>query len=115
MGMMFGFGEHRRRLLQEELTRIAGELPSLGARGTILLNHILSDVPVAPDTELELLVVLETDEPFHRRSDFLVSHLRPRVGTRFLTYTPAEIAELRNTDAVLHNAFANGHVLDAIR
>jgi hypothetical protein len=115
MGMMFGFGEHRRQLLRQELTRIAGELPALGARGTILINDVLVAGTASVDAELELLVVLDSDEPFHRRADFLTSHLRPRVGTRFLVYTPSEIDRLRESDRVLRGALSRGQVLDEIR
>ena len=47
---------------------------------------------VKADTELELVIVQITDAPFHRRPDFWVTHLRPRLGTRFIVYTPEELA-----------------------
>lgn len=112
MGMMLGFSQHRRGLLQAELARIAGELPALGGRGTLLLRDLFGGPPLEYDAELELVIVLHTDEPFHRRADFLVSHLRPRVGTRFLVYTPAEFDELREIDPLLRWALAHGQVVD---
>jgi hypothetical protein len=112
MGMMFGFGDHRRRLLQAELLRMAGELPALGGRGTLLVQNISSSATVLPETGLQLVVILDSDEPFHRRPDFLVSHLRPRVGTQFFVYTPAEFETLRDSDPVIRFAQRHGQVID---
>jgi hypothetical protein len=64
-----------------------------------------------PDTELELVIVQETAEAFHRRADFWVTHLRPRVGTRFLVYTPDEFDELGDVDPILVDAQQSGVVV----
>jgi hypothetical protein len=105
--MMFGFGQHRRRQLEEELKRIARELPSLGVERAWLSGD-LADGAVSPESELELVVVHESDEPFRRRADFFVSHLRPRVGTRFMVYTPAEFDKFQDVDPSLKLAIAGG-------
>ena len=109
---MFGFGTQRRALLMAELERIADELPSLGSRGTLLLTDLGANT-VAPDAELELLLIQETDEPFHRRADFWVTHLRPRVGIHFFVYTPAEFEQLGDQDPVIREATQHGTVIDA--
>ncbi len=100
---MFGFSQQRRELLQAELQRFAAEAPSYGALRAYLIGALGRGI-VRPDTELELVVVQDTDEPFHRRADFWVSHLRPRVGTRFLVYTPEEFEALENADPLLLEA-----------
>ena len=64
-----------------------------------------------PDTELELVLVQDTVEPFHRRADFFMSHLRPSVGTRFLVYSPDEFTELEGIDSVLLEAKMHGEVI----
>ena len=112
MPMMFGFGQQRRSLLMAELERIADELPSLGSRGTILLTD-LAAAAIAPAAELDLLLIQETDEPFHRRADFWVTHLRPRVGTHFFVYTPTEYEELGDDDPIIREAKHHGTVIDA--
>jgi hypothetical protein len=66
---------------------------------------------VGPDTELEIVLVQETDEPFQRRGDFWESHLRPRVGTRYLVYTPEEMDALSKVDPLLVAAMTSGEVL----
>ena len=110
MPMMLGFSAQRRQLLDAELERFAEELPPLG----VYRAYLTGDVAVRkiePDTELELVLVQDTVEPFHRRSDFFVSHLRPSVGARFLVYTPDEFEELESIDPVLVEATMHGEVI----
>ena len=105
--MMLGFSDHRRQLLLAEMERMAAEMPALGALGAYLVGALALG-RTEPDTELELVVIQPTDEPFHRRADFWVSHLRPRVGTRFLVYTPEELEALEQVDPVLREAHRIG-------
>jgi hypothetical protein len=110
MPMMFGFGERRRQLLEAEVRRIAGEAATYGALRAYLVGDLASG-RCDPDTEIELVLVQMTDEPFHRRADFWVGHLRPRVGVRFLVYTPEEFDELEESDMLLLGAQRTGEVL----
>jgi uncharacterized protein len=112
VGMMFGFARERRDLLHAELVRMAAELPSLGARG-VIVPRVFSDSDITLETGLELIVVHETEEPFHRRSDFFVTHLRPAVGTRFIVYTPEEFEAVEEHDPYLQRALQHGEVIDA--
>jgi hypothetical protein len=110
MPMMFGFSKHRRQLLEAERDRIAAVARQFGA----LHLYVIGDLPdgtVGPASELELVVVQDTAEPFHRRADFWVGHVRPRVGTRFLVYTPDEFEELEQDDALLVHARSHGELL----
>ena len=100
MPMVFGFATHRRQQLEAEFLRIAGSMRQLGAERFWLAGDLARD-RVRPDSELELLVVHETEQPFHRRSDFFQTHLRPQVGTTFIVYTPDEFAELGERDPVI--------------
>jgi hypothetical protein len=108
--MMFGFSHQRRQLLLAELQRIAAEVPPFGALRLILVGELARGL-AGPETELELVVVQITDEPYHRRPDFWVTHLRPRVGTRFLVYTPEEFEDLAAVDPVLIEAGGSGQVV----
>ena len=110
MPMMFGFSGQRRLMLEEEARRIAGELMGFGALRAYLIGD-LSRGTVGPESELELVIVQETDEPFHRRADFWVGHVRPRVGTRFLVYTPDEFEAFEEIDPLLIVAQRSGEVL----
>ena len=108
--MMFGFAQQRRLLLEAELRRMAEEVPPFGAQRVYLIGDLAAG-QVGPDTELLLVVVQATAEPFHRRADFWVTHLRPRVGTRFLVYTPEEFEALAPVDPVLREALRTGELV----
>jgi hypothetical protein len=108
--MMIGFSRQRRQLLEAEMRRVSAEAPAYGALRAYAIGAYARGI-VEPDTELELVVVQATDEPFQRRPDFWVSHLRPRIGTRFLVYTPEELEELEATDPILIEALTSGEVV----
>ena len=107
MPMVFGFSRQRQQLLEAEFLRIAGEMRQLGTE-RFWLSGDLARGRVGPESELELVIVREMAEPFHRRSDFFQTHLRPRVGTRFAVYTPAEFEELEDQDLVIRQAVTLG-------
>ena len=106
MAVMIGFAARRRELLEAELQRMAAELPMLGVERSYLTGDLARD-EVDIGSALELVLVRETDEPFHRRADFFVSHLQPRVATRFWVYTPQEFESLGERDRVLRRALAD--------
>lgn len=101
--MVFGFATHRRQQLEAEFLRIAGAMRQLGAERFWLAGDLARNT-LGPESELELLIVHETERPFHHRSDFFQTHLRPQVGTSFIVYTPDEFAELCETDRVIVEA-----------
>ena len=103
MPMVFGFATHRRQQLEAEFLRIAGSMRQLGAERFWLAGDLARN-RVGPDSELELLIVHQTEQPFHRRSDFFQTHLRPQVGTTFTVYTPDEFLQLCETDPVIVEA-----------
>jgi hypothetical protein len=110
MPMMFGFADQRRQLLAAELERIMVDMRVFGA----LRMYVTGDYGagcVKADTELELVIVQITDAPFHRRPDFWVTHLRPRLGTRFIVYTPEEFETHSGSDLVLMEAERIGEVV----
>jgi hypothetical protein len=107
MPMMFGFSDHRRQLLEAEARRFAVEAPPFGALAAWIVGD-LARGKVGPETELELVIVQATDEPFQRRGEFWEAHLRPRVGTRYLVFTPEEVDELGDVDPLLREAQTAG-------
>ncbi len=108
--MMAGFSRRRKQLLEAELARLATELPPLGIR-RLYVTGDLARGPVGPESELEVVAVQDTDEPYHRRPDFFVSHVRPRTGTRFHVFTPEEFEALSGEDPVLRVALAYGELV----
>ncbi|MCH8199347.1 MAG: hypothetical protein IIA54_04675 [Chloroflexi bacterium] len=107
MPMMLGFARQRREMLEAELVRIVEELPPLGSERLYVVGDFARR-EVRADTPLELVIVHPTEEPYHRRADFFVDHLRPRLETRFHVYTPQEFEELSDHDPILVQALALG-------
>jgi hypothetical protein len=110
MPMMFGFADHRRQLLESEARRFGVEAPPYGAMAAWIVGE-LAHGRVGPETELVIVLIQETDEPFQRRGEFWESHLRPRVGTRYIVYTPGEVDEFEGDDPLLHEAMTSGEVI----
>lgn len=110
MPMMLGFSDHRRQLLSEEAERLAEDLPPLGVLQAYLVGDFASE-RIRPETELDLVIVHQTEQPFHRRADFFASHLRPAVGARYVVYTPGEFEELQHVDPVLIRARESGRMI----
>ena len=108
--MVFGFSGQRRQLLEAELMRISGEMRALGVERFYLAGELATE-STTHRSELELVIVRAMEEPFHRRPDFFVTHLRPQVGTRFWVYTPDEFEALQGRDPLLRRTLA---VSDAI-
>ncbi len=103
MPIMIGFARQRQQLIEAEIARMAEELPKIG----VLRAWVTGDFArgrVGPDTSLDLVVVRDTLEPPHRRSDFFVDHLRPRLDATFAVYTPEEAETLEQSDRVLIEA-----------
>ncbi|MFN0146389.1 MAG: hypothetical protein ACKVT1_07765 [Dehalococcoidia bacterium] len=107
MGMMFGFAGHRRQQLEAELRRMAEELPRLGVERAYLAGDLAGGA-VRVESDLEIVLVHETAEPFHRRPDFFTTHLRPCVSTRFIVYTPAEFDRWQDDDPFLRAVIGSG-------
>jgi len=103
MPMMIGFAEQRRMMLEAEFVRFVEELPPLGVERLYVTGEF-GERLVRSDTALEVVIVHQTAEPWRRRADFFVDHLRPRVETRFHVYTGEEFAELAEVDPLLIRA-----------
>ena len=104
---MFGFAAHRRDQLDAELRRMSEELPKLGVQRAYLTGGFAQGA-VDHETSLDLVLVHETAEPYHRRADFFTTHLRPRVGANFAVYTPAEFDRYEHDDPLLIAAIRSG-------
>ncbi len=90
-------------MLEAEFVRFVEELPSLGVE-RVYVTGDFGEQLVRSDTLLEVVIVHSTEEPWRRRADFFVDHLRPRVETRFHVYTSEEFAELAEVDPLLIRA-----------
>ena len=110
--MIFGFGEHRRQLLESEVERIRAELPILGIERAYLIGDFAKGL-VKPTTGLEFLVVHNTDAPYISRADFFTSHILPRAGCTWYVYTAKEFETLSSQDGPVARAMNYGEEIYA--
>ena len=104
---MYGFGPQRRQMLDAELQRLIDEMPQLGMISMFLVGPFVRG-EVGPGTALDLVVIQETAELVHRRSDFWTTHLRPRIGINFYIYTSDEFENSLGGDLILNDIANNG-------
>lgn len=98
-------------LLESELARLVDGLKALGAH-LILLFGSYAQGRRDLFTDLDLLVVMESDEPFIQRLGSVRAALQPKVDTDLFVYTPSEFEEMKERPFVRH-ALKTGKVLYA--
>ena len=88
-------------LLKEEAERLVQGLIALGAKRVYQFGSLTRR---APDlfTDVDLLAILETDEPFVERLPRIYTQLQPRVAADILVYTPKEFEEMRERPFLRH-------------
>jgi len=105
----WGAGERRRRRLQAELERIVWALPGLGVRRAILFGS-LARGDVGGQSDLDLILIVDTQERFLDRCRRFYEALEPSVGIDMLVYTPGEFEAMRNGPFLRH-ALRNAKVV----
>jgi len=106
-------GERRRRDLSAELERITGALPDLGVKRALLFGS-LARGEVRGQSDLDLILLVDTGEPFVERCARFYASLEPRIGMDLLVYTPAEFERKLTTLPAVRSAAASGVDLLAI-
>ena len=109
----WGGGAERRRRLESELERIVAELPRLGVEKAILFGSLASG-RVGRTSDLDLILVVRTDEPFTRRLERLYGALNPAVAMDLFVYTPDEFRGMAESNSFVRAALARGRVVYAV-
>lgn len=96
-------------LLESELPRLVEALKGLGARLIVLFGSYAQG---RRDlfTDLDLLVVMDSDEPFIQRLGTVRRALQSKVDIDLFVYNPSEFEEMKNRPFVRH-ALKTGKVL----
>ena len=102
MPIVFGFSNHRKNCLENELSKFSNDSKQLGAKSLAVFGDFTLS-KISPDTSLDLLIIQETEEEFINRDEFWITHLRPSVHTRFFVYTPEEYKQFSNNNYVINN------------
>ena len=91
----------RAALLLEEAERLVQGLIALGARRVYQFGS-LTRRPPDLFTDVDVLAVMESDEPFVQRLPRIYMVLRPKVAADILVYTPREFEEMRERPFLRH-------------
>ncbi|MGH7311348.1 MAG: nucleotidyltransferase domain-containing protein [Candidatus Rokuibacteriota bacterium] len=87
-------GDRRRRRLEAELARIVAVLPGLGVKRAIVFGSAARG-DVRGQSDLDLILIADSREPFAERCGRFYGALKPLVGLDLLVYTPEEFEEVR--------------------
>ena len=94
-------GERRRSVLEAELEQIRRALPGLGVRRALLFGS-LARGGVRGQSDLDLIVIADSDEPFVARCGRFYAALAPRIGLDLLVYTQTEFEALKDRPFFRH-------------
>lgn len=99
----------RQALLERELERTVLVLRQMGAQLIIIFGSVARS-EIGAWSDLDLIVVLDSDLPFIKRLGLLYEQIQPRVGLDLLAYTPQEFEALRERP-FMRQAVQEGRVL----
>ena len=86
--------KNRRRSLQRELKRWLPLLIENLNPDQILLFGSLADKHLSEWSDVDLVVIHQTELPFYQRIKYALRLIHPRVGVDLLVYTPEEFSSL---------------------
>ncbi len=84
----------------------------MGAERIILIGS-MADGDTGPCSDIDLIVVMQTEERFLDRLKKVYGRINPTVAMDILVYSPDEIEELYETSSFLSHALEKGRVLYA--
>ena len=85
----------RKTLLETELSRYVSLLQKHKKLERILIFGSLVTGDIHPWSDIDLVIVQETDLPFWKRLREIRRLIQPKVGTDILVYTPDEWEEMK--------------------
>jgi predicted nucleotidyltransferase len=102
--------EARRRALTAELARAVQVLKGLGARLIVVFGSLVEG-HIGRTSDVDLIVVLESDLTFPRRLAMVYEAVDPRVAMDILPYTPEEFVEMKSWSAFVQRALRTGKIV----
>lgn len=110
MPYRIGIDEERKAKLEAELERILALLPKHDVERVYLIGSFAAG-DVKRVSDIDLVVVQETDVKFVNRMNEFLFELKPRVGLDLLVYTPAEFEEITGRPGFLRGAIERGRLI----
>lgn len=97
--------------LEHELYRVMNALKNDKAIKLILLFGSFARGDISGESDIDMIIVKETNKRFLDRLDEIYSALVPNVGLDILIYTPDEFESLKNKRSLVMNAVKEGKIL----
>jgi predicted nucleotidyltransferase len=101
----------RLELLQSEARRIAAELASDPAVRKVIMFGSAARGQARTTSDLDLIVVMQTDLPFIERFGPLWRRIKPATAIDLLVYTPQEFEQLLQNRPFIRSAVQEGKIL----
>jgi predicted nucleotidyltransferase len=105
-----GLAAKRKEILEAELGRILPLIISSGARKIIIFGSLARGKP-HKSSDIDVIVIEETEEGFLKRLDRYYATLRPQCKIDFFVYTPREFEEMKEKSSFVRNAVKEGLVV----
>ena len=99
-----------REALENQVAEICRRLPDMGVQKAILFGS-LARGEVTPFSDLDLIIVQDTQKRFLDRLEPFYAGLDLRVDADILVYTPQELAELKTWNPFIQRALREGKVI----
>jgi predicted nucleotidyltransferase len=98
-------------LLQSEARRIAAELATDPAVRKVIMFGSAARGQARTTSDLDLIVVMQTDLPFIERFGPLWRRIKPAIAADLLIYTPQEFEQLLQNRPFIRSAVQEGKTL----
>ncbi|MCI0446798.1 nucleotidyltransferase domain-containing protein [bacterium] len=86
--------EARKNLLEQELARYVQILSQINAEKVFVYGSLVSG-KIHQWSDIDLVIIQKTNQPFLKRLHKMRQLLKPKVGTDILVYTPEEFEQLK--------------------
>jgi predicted nucleotidyltransferase len=96
--------------LETELGRIVPLIIASGAKKIIIFGSLARGKP-HKSSDIDLIVIEETEEGFLERLDRYYTTLRPQCKIDFFVYTPREFEEMKEKNSFIRSAVKEGLVV----
>ncbi|MGQ9629684.1 MAG: nucleotidyltransferase domain-containing protein [bacterium] len=103
-------GKKRIDRLERELREMIPRIVHLGAKKIILIGS-LAKGEIHRASDIDLIVVKETDKRYLDRLDEFYSSVKPRIAMDIFVYTPEEFERMSKENQFLRSALKHGKVL----
>jgi len=111
MGYKLRVRPNRDEELQAELDRIVDVLRARPDVEKVILFGSMARGEVGSSSDIDLMIVQNTDRSFLDRIDDVLRSVAPRKAVDVIVYTPEEFASLRESRGFVKQAISKGKVL----